>query len=69
LTTNIDDLEAWFNERGIQSVTELVGAVKDDDIEIDTRVAASSGIGQGASVISPSTQAVPESRRETDYGY
>ena len=43
LTTIIDDLEAWCNERGIKKVTELIGAVRDDDMEMDTLVAAASG--------------------------
>ena len=33
LITIIDDLEAWCDERGIKKVTELIGAVKDDDME------------------------------------
>ena len=44
LITIIDDLEAWCNERGIKKVTELIGAVKDDDMEMDTLVAASAGV-------------------------
>ena len=44
LITIIDDLEAWCNERGIKSVRELIGAVKDDDMERDTLVAASHGV-------------------------
>ena len=44
LTTIIDDLEAWCDERGIKNVTELIGAVKDDDMESDTLEAASRGI-------------------------
>jgi dihydroorotate dehydrogenase (NAD+) catalytic subunit len=43
LTTIIDDLEAWCNERGIKKVTDLIGAVRDDDMEMDTLVAAASG--------------------------
>jgi dihydroorotate dehydrogenase (NAD+) catalytic subunit len=39
----IDDLEAWCDERGIKKVTELIGAVRDDDMETDTLVAASAG--------------------------
>ena len=35
LITIIDDLEAWCDERGIKKVTELIGAVKDDDMEMD----------------------------------
>ena len=35
LITIIDDLEAWCDERGIKKVTELIGAVKDDDMEKD----------------------------------
>ena len=44
LVTIIDDLEAWCNERGIQKVSELIGAVKDDDMELDPLVAASRGV-------------------------
>jgi dihydroorotate dehydrogenase (NAD+) catalytic subunit len=44
LTTIIDDLEAWCDERGIKKVTELIGAVKDDDMETDTLAAASIGV-------------------------
>src|SRR5215475_9345831 len=44
LITIIEDLEAWCNERGIKKVTELIGAVKDQDMEKDTLVAASSGV-------------------------
>ncbi len=44
LTTIIDDLEAWCDERGIKKVTELVGAVKDDDMETNTLAAASVGV-------------------------
>ncbi|HUB95147.1 MAG TPA: dihydroorotate dehydrogenase [Stellaceae bacterium] len=44
LTTIIDDLEAWCDERGIKKVTELIGAVKDDDMETDTLTAASVGV-------------------------
>jgi dihydroorotate dehydrogenase (NAD+) catalytic subunit len=40
----IDDLEAWCDERGIKKVTELIGAVKDADMESDTLVAASVGV-------------------------
>ena len=40
----IDDLEAWCDERGIKKVTELIGAVKDADMETDTLVAASIGV-------------------------
>jgi dihydroorotate dehydrogenase (NAD+) catalytic subunit len=44
LTTIIDDLEAWCDERGIKKVSELIGAVKDDDMETDTLAAASIGV-------------------------
>ena len=40
LITIIEDLEAWCVERGIERVTDLIGAVKDDDMEMDTIVAA-----------------------------
>ena len=43
LITIIDDLEAWCDERGIKKVTELIGAVRDQDMEKDTLVAASVG--------------------------
>jgi dihydroorotate dehydrogenase (NAD+) catalytic subunit len=44
LITIIEDLEAWCNERGIKKVTELIGAVKDSDMEMDTLIAASAGV-------------------------
>jgi dihydroorotate dehydrogenase (NAD+) catalytic subunit len=44
LTAIIDDLEAWCDDRGIKKITELIGAVKDDDMEMDTLTAASSGV-------------------------
>ena len=44
LTTIIDDLEAWCDERGIDKVSELIGAVRDDDMEMDTLAAASAGV-------------------------
>jgi len=44
LITIIDDLAAWCDERGIKKVTELIGAVKDQDMETDTLVAASVGV-------------------------
>jgi hypothetical protein len=44
LTTIIDDLEVWCDERGIKKVSELIGAVRDDDMETDTLVAASAGV-------------------------
>ena len=44
LITIIDDLEAWCDERGIKKVTELIGAVRDQDMETDTLVAASAGV-------------------------
>jgi len=44
LVTIIEDLEAWCEERGIKKVSELIGAVQDDDMEMDTLVAASSGV-------------------------
>ena len=40
----IDDLAAWCDERGIKKVSELIGAVKDDDMEMDPLVAASHGV-------------------------
>jgi dihydroorotate dehydrogenase (NAD+) catalytic subunit len=44
LVTIIDDLAAWCDERGIKKVTELIGAVKDSDMEMDTLAAASHGV-------------------------
>ena len=44
LTTIIDDLEAWCDERGIEHVSELIGAVRDEDMERDTLAAASVGL-------------------------
>ncbi len=44
LITIIDDLAAWCDERGITRVAELIGAVKDDDMETDTLAAASIGV-------------------------
>jgi dihydroorotate dehydrogenase (NAD+) catalytic subunit len=43
LTTIIDDLAAWCDRRGITKITDLVGAVRDDDMETDTLAAASVG--------------------------
>jgi dihydroorotate dehydrogenase (NAD+) catalytic subunit len=40
----IDDLAAWCDERGIRKVTELIGAVRDQDMETDTLTAASAGV-------------------------
>jgi len=44
LVTIIEDLEKWCDARGIKKVSELIGAVKDDDMELDTLVAASKGV-------------------------
>ncbi len=44
LTNIIDDLEEWCDERGIERVSDLIGAVKDDDMELDPLVAASHGV-------------------------
>ena len=44
LTTIIDDLEAWCEDREIERVSELIGAVRDDDMETDTLAAASAGV-------------------------
>jgi dihydroorotate dehydrogenase (NAD+) catalytic subunit len=44
LVTIIDDLEAWCDERGVKKVTELIGAVRDQDMETDTLIAASADI-------------------------
>jgi dihydroorotate dehydrogenase (NAD+) catalytic subunit len=40
----IEDLEAWCDERGIKKVSDLIGAVRDQDMETDTLIAASSGV-------------------------
>ena len=40
----IDDLEAWCDERGIKKVTDLIGAVRDEDMEMDTLIAAAKGV-------------------------
>ena len=44
LTAIIDDLEAWCDDRGIDRVSDLIGAVRDDDMEMDTLAAASVGV-------------------------
>jgi dihydroorotate dehydrogenase (NAD+) catalytic subunit len=44
LITIIEDLEAWCDARGIKKVTELIGAVRDDDMETNPLVAASLGV-------------------------
>jgi dihydroorotate dehydrogenase (NAD+) catalytic subunit len=44
LVSIIDDLEAWCDERGIKNVTELIGAVRDQDMETDTLIAAAAGV-------------------------
>jgi dihydroorotate dehydrogenase (NAD+) catalytic subunit len=43
LITIIDDLETWCNERGIAKICELIGAVRDQDMETDTLAAAAAG--------------------------
>ena len=43
LISIIDDLEAWCQTRGIARVSELIGAIRDDDMEMDTLAAASHG--------------------------
>src|SRR5262249_8791298 len=53
LVTIIDDLEAWCDERGIKKVTELIGAVRDQDMEMDTLIAASAGVGANHTVPAP----------------
>jgi dihydroorotate dehydrogenase (NAD+) catalytic subunit len=45
LTAIIDDLEKWCDQRKIARVTDLIGAVRDDDMEKDTLVAAAAPIG------------------------
>jgi dihydroorotate dehydrogenase (NAD+) catalytic subunit len=44
LTAIIDELAAWCDARGIHKVSDLIGAVKDQDMETDTLVAASHGV-------------------------
>jgi dihydroorotate dehydrogenase (NAD+) catalytic subunit len=44
LITIIDDLAQWCERRGIARVSELIGAVRDDDMEKDTLRAASIGV-------------------------
>ena len=44
LISIIEDLAAWCDERGIAKVTELIGAVRDEDMEMDTLAAASAGV-------------------------
>jgi dihydroorotate dehydrogenase (NAD+) catalytic subunit len=44
LITIIDDLAAWCDDRGIAHVSQLIGAVRDDDMERDTLAAASAGV-------------------------
>jgi dihydroorotate dehydrogenase (NAD+) catalytic subunit len=44
LVSIIDDLEAWCDERGVKKVTELIGAVRDQDMETDALIAASAGV-------------------------
>ena len=44
LTAIVDDLEAWCEDRGIERVTDLIGAVRDDDMETDTLAAAAVGV-------------------------
>ena len=44
LTTIIDDLEEWCDDRGIKEISELIGAVRDDDMEMDPLIAASQGV-------------------------
>lgn len=43
LISIIDDLESWCDERGIERVSDLIGAVRDDDMETDTLAAAATG--------------------------
>ncbi len=44
LTAIIDDLEEWCDARGIKKVSELIGGIRDQDMERDTLVAASKGV-------------------------
>src|SRR5262249_14617577 len=44
LITILHGLAAWGDERGIKKVTEPIGAVRDQDMEMDTLAAASIGV-------------------------
>ena len=40
----IDDLREWCDKRGIKRISDLTGAVRDDDMETDTYAAAAQGL-------------------------
>ena len=40
----IEDLEAWCDRRGIAQIADLVGAVRDGEMETDTFAAAAAGV-------------------------
>lgn len=40
----INDLETWCDKRGIKRISDLTGAVRDDDMETDTFAAAAQGL-------------------------
>ncbi|MCZ6638073.1 MAG: dihydroorotate dehydrogenase [Alphaproteobacteria bacterium] len=40
----IKDLEIWCDKRGIKRISDLTGAVRDDDMETDTFAAAAQGL-------------------------
>ncbi len=44
LTSIIDDLTEWCDGRGIRKITELIGAIRDEDMERDPLVTASHGV-------------------------
>jgi len=44
LITIIDELERWCDRRGIAKVADLIGAVRDEDMERDPLLAASVGV-------------------------
>jgi len=64
----IDDLTTWCDERGIKKVSELIGAVKDDDNETDPLMAASVGVSQGAVPVSGHKPKGSDSGAEPEYG-
>ena len=39
----IDDLEVWCNERNIDHISDLIGAVRDKELETDTLKSARTG--------------------------
>jgi dihydroorotate dehydrogenase (NAD+) catalytic subunit len=55
----IDDLERWCDERNIERVRDLTGAVR-DDLETDTLVAAAAPVQTGALGASPPAEECPQ---------